>query len=283
MNIIKDSTPNKTNGRNGQTISRIVLHSTYGSYSGSVAWLKNPAAKVSAHYIISDTGEIRQLVDDKDTAWSNGNLQSNRESVAIETTDNKKKDITPKAKEALIWLVTDIKKRYNIKDIKYHREIVATACPYLNIDKAWFINSNTPMTDLQACLVAHKEARESADRKDQQIKELKVELTTCGANKVSAEWQSKKYQEERDRAEEVSPTLEKTISNLETEVLILTAQRVDLLEKAKQPIPYKRLYEEAVTEIQKLELLMTTNYVHKSKNEYAARLQEFLIIFGAKN
>jgi len=164
----------------------------------------------------------------------------------------------------------------------------------------WLRPDNLPtenMTELQACLTAHKEAVESANKKEKQIKELKVELTACGANKVSAvkiisnldkelnvlNNKSKQYLLERDRAVEVSKDYEKTISGQETEVLILTAQRVDLLEKAKQPIPYKRLYEEAVTEVQKLELLMTTNYVHKSKNEYAAKLQEFLIIFGAKN
>ena len=226
MNIIKDSTINKTVGRNGQTIHTIVLHSTYGSYLGSVAWLKNPTAKVSSHYIISETGEIRQLVDEKDTAWANGNLQSNRESIAIETTDNKKKDITPKAKEALIWLVADIKKRHNIKDIKYHREIVATACPFLNIDKAWFatldplaecLAQHQPLVDevtkLKTKLAQQKldfDATEKRlkDEKDNIVKEKDKEI-----NKLNEK--ANKFQRERDKAVEVSKTCEKLVGGLE--------------------------------------------------------------------
>jgi len=260
MNIIKDSTINKTVGRNGQTIHTIVLHSTYGSYLGSVAWLKNPTAKVSSHYIISETGKIRQLVDEKDTAWANGNLQSNRESIAIETTDNKKKDITPKAKEALIWLVADIKKRHNIKDIKYHREIVATACPFLNIDKAWFATLD-PLTE---CLAQHQplvdevtklktklaqqkldfDATEKRlkDEKDNIVKEKDKEI-----NKLNEK--ANNLQLERDKAVEVTKTREKEIDELEiiisnqtttlrknsTQISALVARAEVSIEKANSP------------------------------------------------
>jgi len=165
MNIIQDQSPNKTIGRAGKTISTIVLHSTYGSYWGSVAWLKNPTAKVSSHYIISREGEIRKLVSEANTAWHAGNLSVNQESIGIETADDKSKDITQKAKDALIWLVADIKKRYTIQSIKFHREIVSTACPYLNIDKAWFVALD-PLTE---CLRQHTELVS-------EVNELKIKL-----------------------------------------------------------------------------------------------------------
>lgn len=169
MNIIQDQTPNKTIGRSGKTVNTIVLHSTYGSYLGSVAWLKNPQAQASAHYIISTDGEIRQLVPEKDTAWQAGNFAVNQESIGIETTDNKQKEITPKAKEALIWLVQDIKKRHNIQHIKFHREVKATACPYLDIKKEWFSDSD-PLTE---CLRQHGELVKELELVKKQLADAK--------------------------------------------------------------------------------------------------------------
>jgi hypothetical protein len=67
---IQDPSPNYTSGRGGSTIDAIVIHTTEGSYSGSVSWLKNTSAGASAHYVIKEDGsEITQLVDDADRAW----------------------------------------------------------------------------------------------------------------------------------------------------------------------------------------------------------------------
>jgi len=67
--IIWDPSPNY-NSRGGVTIDSIVIHTTEGSYSGAVSWLKNPSAGASAHYVIKENGtEIKQLVADSDRAW----------------------------------------------------------------------------------------------------------------------------------------------------------------------------------------------------------------------
>ena len=115
----------------------------------------------------------------------------------------------------------------------------------------WLRPDNLPtenMTELQACLTAHKEAVESANKKEKQIKELKVELTACGANKVSAvkiisnldkelnilNNKSKQYLLERDRAVEVNKTcevladrLEKTISKIGDTLIIKDSEIAD--------------------------------------------------------
>jgi N-acetylmuramoyl-L-alanine amidase len=39
-----------------------VLHSTGGAFAGAVSWMMSLAGKVSAHFVVSRTGEIRQLV-----------------------------------------------------------------------------------------------------------------------------------------------------------------------------------------------------------------------------
>lgn len=48
----------------------VVIHTTQGSFAGAVSHLKNPAANVSAHYVIrSSDGYIKQLVTHQDKAW----------------------------------------------------------------------------------------------------------------------------------------------------------------------------------------------------------------------
>jgi hypothetical protein len=55
---------------NRTKVSHIVIHDTEGSYAGTISWFKDPAANVSAHYVIkSSTGAITQMVKEKDTAW----------------------------------------------------------------------------------------------------------------------------------------------------------------------------------------------------------------------
>ena len=51
-------------------VDHIVIHDTEGSYAGTISWFKDPAANVSAHYVIkSSTGAITQMVKEKDVAW----------------------------------------------------------------------------------------------------------------------------------------------------------------------------------------------------------------------
>lgn len=66
---IWDPSPNYTAGRSA-TIDTVVIHTTEGSYSGAVSWLKNPSAGASAHYVIKEDGtQITQLVADSNTSW----------------------------------------------------------------------------------------------------------------------------------------------------------------------------------------------------------------------
>lgn len=63
------STANYAVGRTA-AISKVVIHVTQGSYAGTISWFQNPAAEVSAHYVVrSSDGQITQMVRDKDTAW----------------------------------------------------------------------------------------------------------------------------------------------------------------------------------------------------------------------
>ncbi|MGV9522264.1 N-acetylmuramoyl-L-alanine amidase [Streptomyces griseus] len=65
------------------TVDKVVIHTTQGSYAGSISWYQNPESKVSAHYTIrSSDGEVTQSVREKDTAWHAGSVNSS--SVGIE-------------------------------------------------------------------------------------------------------------------------------------------------------------------------------------------------------
>ncbi|HUP32974.1 MAG TPA: N-acetylmuramoyl-L-alanine amidase [Gaiellaceae bacterium] len=67
-----------------QSVDRIVVHVTEGSFWGSVHWLKNPRAHASSHYVVSRRGKIVQLVHLSDIAWHAGHWGTNERSVGIE-------------------------------------------------------------------------------------------------------------------------------------------------------------------------------------------------------
>jgi N-acetyl-anhydromuramyl-L-alanine amidase AmpD len=71
-----------------RTISRIVVHITDGGarIGGTIAWFQNPDARVSAHYVIGQDGEIVQMVRHDDVAWHAGG--ANRDSIGIEHVAN---------------------------------------------------------------------------------------------------------------------------------------------------------------------------------------------------
>lgn len=73
---------NYSNRRGNPTISYIVIHTIEGSASGCVSWFRNPASKVSAHYVIKRDGGIIQCVDESKKAWHAG--QYNNRSIGIE-------------------------------------------------------------------------------------------------------------------------------------------------------------------------------------------------------
>ncbi len=100
---IDTSHPSPNHGpRVGADISMICLHATVGGIKSSLAWLTNPASRVSTHYLIDKTGYIYQLVPDDRAAWhagasewfdlDSGDIQ--RQSLGIEL-ENKNNGVDP--------------------------------------------------------------------------------------------------------------------------------------------------------------------------------------------
>jgi len=66
-------------------ITTVVIHTTDGSYSGTLSWFRNPAAQASTQYVVrSRDGDVTQMVREKDEAWHAGNGAVNATSIGIE-------------------------------------------------------------------------------------------------------------------------------------------------------------------------------------------------------
>lgn len=71
-NIIQSPSPNFSKS-NHKKIG-VQIHKTLGLMPGTLSWLRNPRAYVSAHYLITKKGDIHQLVQLKDRSWSSGRI-----------------------------------------------------------------------------------------------------------------------------------------------------------------------------------------------------------------
>jgi Negative regulator of beta-lactamase expression len=68
--FVQANAANYRSGRNGSKITHITIHTIQGTYAGAISWFKNPAASVSAHYVVrSYDGQITQMVRETDVAW----------------------------------------------------------------------------------------------------------------------------------------------------------------------------------------------------------------------
>jgi hypothetical protein len=65
------STSNYGTGARGlNSIDHIVIHDTEGSFGSTISWFQDPAAQVSAHYVVrSSDGHVDQMVAEKNIAW----------------------------------------------------------------------------------------------------------------------------------------------------------------------------------------------------------------------
>ena len=131
---------NYDKGRSGYKIKKITIHHCAGvmSIEQLGRLMKNGSRQVSSHYGIGNDGRIGQYVDEKNTAWTDGNWVSNCTSVTIETSNCKtggKWPVSDKALNSLIKLVADIGKRNSFgtlvkgKNITWHRMYASTTCP----------------------------------------------------------------------------------------------------------------------------------------------------------
>jgi len=121
--------PNYTEWRQGNAIQKITFHHACSSAASAVNWFKNPNSQTSSHFIVGP-GIIYCMVDTDDTAWTNGNWNSNLVSVTIEFEGTwlngfRNESTINTGVELVAWL-QDL---YPSAGFNRHRDISATACP----------------------------------------------------------------------------------------------------------------------------------------------------------
>ncbi|HET8569907.1 MAG TPA: N-acetylmuramoyl-L-alanine amidase [Candidatus Limnocylindria bacterium] len=102
-------------------ISLIVIHETGGAYAGTLAWFRNPASKLSSHYVIrASDGEITQMVAEADTAFHARG--SNQGSIGIEHEFDARRGIlhTDAQYRSSAALVCAVARRYGIPADRAH-------------------------------------------------------------------------------------------------------------------------------------------------------------------
>ncbi|MFE6752062.1 N-acetylmuramoyl-L-alanine amidase [Streptomyces sp. NPDC057684] len=66
-------------------LNYVIIHVTQETYADALAIFRNPAKKVSAHYVVrSSDGHIAQCVRERNIAWHAGNWDYNTRSIGIE-------------------------------------------------------------------------------------------------------------------------------------------------------------------------------------------------------
>jgi N-acetylmuramoyl-L-alanine amidase len=108
-------------GHNGRcTKEYIIIHSMAGFYQGSIAWFSNKESIVSAHYLVSQKGEVTQMAHDDQVAFHCHGI--NTRSLGIELEDMKlakvKNWVTPELWNKAVELTAALAKKYHIPTSK---------------------------------------------------------------------------------------------------------------------------------------------------------------------
>lgn len=93
----------------------IVIHTTEGSFAGSVSWLKNPKSQSSSHYILrARDGYTKQLVRETDKAWHVKCWNPYSFGLEHEGFADSPDGLTPELYKSSVTLVKAIAARHNI-------------------------------------------------------------------------------------------------------------------------------------------------------------------------
>lgn len=123
MEIVKGrvSKANYTEGRSGNKVEMVVIHTEQGTDAGTNAWFADPKAHSSAHYLVSFEGRITGEVPEDSTAWHAGNAHVNKTSIGIELEGFMERGRFPKPMmDSLSWLITQICDKYKIPRDRKH-------------------------------------------------------------------------------------------------------------------------------------------------------------------
>lgn len=142
---LTERAPNSNNfmlGRQGRTVRNFTYHHVVGTAESAVSRFQQPV-QVSSHFIVGPN-VIYVMVDTDNTAFTNGNWESNLQSVTIEhagTWLNGFRDeaVINNSAKLTAWLRT----LYPNATPNRHRDVSSTACPgELPVEEIWNRASN---------------------------------------------------------------------------------------------------------------------------------------------
>lgn len=94
------------------------------THTGVVAWLRNPASQVSAHFVITGTGRrVYHLVEEKNIAWHA--RAGNATTIGLELDPRCRDEDYDVAAE----VIANLRKKFGNLPLYPHKHWVATACP----------------------------------------------------------------------------------------------------------------------------------------------------------
>ena len=122
--------PNYTVGRQGKQPRFITFHHIVGTMESAATRFANASQQVSTHFAVGSKG-FWQFVDTDNTAWGNGNWNSNLESISIEHEGDWRfgfynEDTINKSAQLVAFLR---KEHPSIVGFQRHRDVYSTACP----------------------------------------------------------------------------------------------------------------------------------------------------------
>lgn len=130
--------PNYSQGRQGKRINFITFHHTAATAISAVNKFSNPASQTSSHFVVGET-EIWCCVDTDDTAWTNGNWNSNLECITIEHHgDWRNGYYNQKVIDNSAKLVAWLRSLYPGISYNRHNQVAQTICPGdLPVEQIW--------------------------------------------------------------------------------------------------------------------------------------------------
>ena len=132
---------NYSETRFGSPVTLIIDHWMNSTFDSALAHFRNPAAKVSAHFLVGRDGRIGQVVSLNDTAYHSGNFDKNTLSIGIEHEASPTMAPTDALYAASAWLHRMLATQFDLTlevgaTVLPHRSIVPTQCPgTLDLDR----------------------------------------------------------------------------------------------------------------------------------------------------
>lgn len=297
MTIKKDLTTVNFTSKSSRDIKGIVLHSMWGTQSGSIAWFKNPDAKASAHYCISKTGQIVQCVEDKDIAWHAGIFDEpiadwlkpnpNNVTIGIELEDERNSEwIYPQPQiDALKWLIERLCTMYDIPQdsshILLHKNLNPSrrTDPVGNFDLGWVLSNSQPENILLKVLDENDITTEGQLRevighhKDYPV--ITRDLENCRA-------ENERLKDQLARKNETITNLNNEIMSMNTEMKELRQSKEDFLTKLLKRLNPLNSGNDEATVLGEIDKLLTMETTVENKNIEISDLKSQIITLKKK-